>query len=99
MHTGMPSSEAAAQNGSSASEIESPPEGQHDVTTPLNPRALALRRASTASSMPVEGICAIPISRSRSGAQNSSHKKLLYASMPASTKESSSSPRKWPTVR
>ena len=38
-------------------------------------------------------------SRFGSGAQNSSNRKLLYASTPASTKSSSSSPRKWLIVR
>jgi hypothetical protein len=49
--------------------------------------------------MPVEGIWAAPMSRDGSGAQNSSNRKLLYASIPARTRSSSSSPRKWPTVR
>ena len=47
----------------------------------------------------IDGICASPTSRVGSGAQNSSNKKLLYASMPASRKSSSSSPRKWLIVR
>ena len=45
------------------------------------------------------GIWAAPISRSRSGAQNSSHRKSLYAVIPARTKSSSASPRKCPIVR
>src|SRR5205823_399186 len=81
--TGMPSSTAAAQNGSSAVETLSPPDGQFEITTPLAPRALALRSPSTAESMPSDGICAMPMSRVGSGAQNSSNRKLLYASPPA----------------
>ena len=77
MHTGTASSDAAAQKGSSPSEIVSPPDGHPEMTTPLKPRALALRRKSTASSIPVEGIWAMPTSRLRSGAQNSSQRKSL----------------------
>ena len=42
MVTGIPSSDAAAQKGSSSSLMLSPPEGQQEMTTPLKPRALAL---------------------------------------------------------
>ncbi len=97
--TGMPSSTAAAQNGSSAVETLSPPDGQFEITTPLAPRAFALRSPSIAESIPSDGICAMPMSRVGSGAQNSSNRKLLYASTPARTKSSSSSPRKWLIVR
>ena len=55
----------------------SPPAGQHEITTVLNPRALALRTPSTAASMPIDGIWAAPINRVGSGAQNSSARKLL----------------------
>ncbi len=44
MHTGICSSSAAAQNGSSSSEMPSLADGQHEITTPLKPRALALRK-------------------------------------------------------
>ena len=97
--TGMPSSTAAAQNGSSSVERLAPPDGQFEMSTPFAPRAFALRNASIDVSMPSDGICATPMSRFGSGAQNSSNRKLLYASTPASTKSSSSSPRKWLIVR
>ena len=97
--TGIPSSHAAAQNGSSSSETLSLAEGQQLISTPLAPRALALRRKSTDVSMPSDGICARPMSRFGSLAQNSSYRKLFHASMPARTKSSSSSPRKWLIVR
>ena len=42
-------------------------DGQFEITTPLTPRALALRNASTASSMPIDGICAMPTRRLRVG--------------------------------
>ena len=99
IETGMPSSHAAAQNGSSSGERPPLPAGQFEISTPLAPRAFALRSESTATSMPSDGICASPMRRFGSGAQNSSNRKLLYASTPASTKSSSSSPRKWLIVR
>ncbi len=94
MHTGIRSSSATAQKASSSSLIESPADGQHEITTPLKPRAFALRSVSIMSSTPVDGSCAMPTRRVRSGAQNSSQRKSLYASTPARTKSSSSSPRK-----
>ena len=56
MHTGICSSAAAAQNGSSSSAIESPPDGHMEMTTPLKPRAFALRMVSMATSVPSDGI-------------------------------------------
>ena len=59
--TGMPSSTAAAQNGSSSGERLAPPDGQFEMSTPFAPRAFALRSASIDVSMPSDGICATPI--------------------------------------
>ena len=53
------------------------PAGQFEMSTPLAPRAFALRTPSTALSSPSDGICAMPINRFGSAAQNSSNKKLL----------------------
>ncbi len=61
--TGRPSSTAAAQNGSSSRERLSAPDGQFEISTPLAPRAFALRSASIDVSMPSDGICARPIKR------------------------------------
>ena len=77
MHTGIPASAAAAQNGSSSSPSCSAPDGQFDITTVLKPRATARCRKSTASAVPVDGIWAAPTSRVRSGAQNSSQRNSL----------------------
>src|SRR5437879_5462194 len=97
--TGIPSSTAAAQKGSSSCEMFPLPAGQLEISTPLAPRAFALRSESTALSMPSDGICASPIKRVGSAAQNSSNRKLLYASTPARTKSSSSSPLRLRTNR
>ena len=77
MQTGICSSAAADQKGSSSSEIDSPPDGHMEITTPLKPRALALRMVSMATSVPSDGIWAMPINRVGSGAMNSSNRKLL----------------------
>ena len=77
MHTGTPASAAAAQKASSASPSSSSALGQLDSTTVLKPRSTARCRAAMQSAVPVEGSCAAPTRRVRSGAVNSCHRNSL----------------------
>ena len=72
MWTGICSSSAASQNGSSSAESSGSPDGKAEMITPRYPAALASRSHLTDVGMSTPGICASPMSRSGSAAMNSS---------------------------
>jgi hypothetical protein len=72
MLTGMSSSAAASQKGSSSARSVSPPDGHAEMATPWNPSRFARFSSDTDVSMPTFGVWKMPISRSGSGAQKPS---------------------------